>query len=331
MQRLVAGLAAAALALGAATASALPAAAAADRVTVKGHVTSPTGKPVAGVQVSVYSVREGHRVVVRDRTSRTGRYAVSVLDSDWEYLVKVTDHGDADRDDGDGTWAPVLDTFTRHGVRSIRHDVVVHRGAGVSGRILDRSGKPVKAGLPVSASVGRLGSSTRTRADGTYRITNLPAGDAIISAQSPGGWGRARTYSATTRAGVTDAGRATPVPVTAGKVVTGIGIAFPKVGKITGRVTVDGEQPWSEGADGVDAVLLDAAGHEVARWWAHPSFRIWDVEPGVYTLRFTSPASVTDPVVPEYYRDAATPEAAERLVVRPGTAITGLVAELRTE
>lgn len=324
--------AALALALPLAVLSAAPslaAPAASASVLVKGHVRSPTGKAVAGVQVSVYSTISGHHVVRRATTSRTGRYAVRVAESEWSYQLKVLDHGDADRDDGDGRWAPVLRRFDFSG-RSTTVDQVVHHGARLTGRVYGRTGEPVGAGVVVGVTPDRSsqpGARTITRADGTYRITNAPAGASAVTFISPRAGESPRTYTSSSIFGTTDGTRSTLVDMRYGRTVAGIDLRFPYLGRISGTVTVDGDAPSEEGSP-VQAALLDAEGRELYSELVNPEFRMPDLLPGTYYIEFRA-GTPEDVLVTEYYEDSATLAGATPLVIGPkGGAITGLKVAL---
>ena len=313
--------------LAAAPSPAAPAAAAS--VLVKGHVRSPSGKAVPGVQVSVYSEISGHHVVRRATTSRTGRYAIRIAESEWSYQLKVLDHGDADRDDGDGRWAPVLRRFDFSG-RSTTVDQVVHHGARLAGRVYGRTGKPVGAGVVVGVAPYRSsqpGAQTITRADGTYRITNAPAGAGLVTFRSPRAGESPRFYSSSSILGTTDGTRSTLVDMRFGKTVAGIDLRFPYLGSISGIVTVDGDHPSEEGSP-VQAALLDSTGTELYADLVNPEFRMRDLLPGTYYIEFRA-GTPEDALVTEYYEDAATLAGATPLVIGPkGGAITGLEVAL---
>jgi 5-hydroxyisourate hydrolase-like protein (transthyretin family) len=295
-----------------------------DSVTVKGHIRSPTGKPAAGVLVSIYSDTrlDVHDVVKRIRTSATGRYSVAVPADAKRYRLKVT---------GAGDWAGVPIRTIALTDSSTVVDEVVHHGAKLSGTILDRSGKPA-VGVQVRAAnvdLKIVSGTTRTAADGTYHLKNLLAGPTTLTVQSPTTNGSERSYSSTSTSGVLAGGTATPIDLAWGKKTTGIGLRFPTVGKITGRITVDGTEPFGEGAAYTTVQLLDATGKQVAQWDAKPVYFFRDLAPGTYFLRFPG-----DPggALAEYYRDSPTLADAQAIVIgAKGDAVSGLVANLSTK
>lgn len=309
-------------------------AAPASSVVIKGHVKSPTGKAIGGVQVSIYSSTRLHgRVVKRVTTSRTGRYELKVPSSVWYYQLKVTDFGDRDADHGDGEWASTLVKIPAADGSVIKRDQVLHHGARVTGRVLDRGGKPAGAGVKVS--VGLLdgsapGAETLTRKDGTFRITNAPAGAATVGFTSPRPEEGARLYSASTITGTRDFAKATVLDLASGRATSGISFRFPYLGRITGTVRVDGDLPSEEGSSAF-AELTDAKGDVLFDGLANPEFGVYDLTSGTYFLRFHS-GSDDYPVVAEYWKDSATRDGATPLVIGPkGGAITGIEADLASK
>lgn len=179
-------------------------ASAAEPVVVKGHVTSVTGKPIAGVvfKVRAKSLTSGDYVTVSGRTSKTGRYEAKVPRRN-DYQLLVSDPGDNDNDPADGAWAPASTRITSDKT-TIRINQQLHHGAGLSGRVRDSSGAAVRAGLVVTAGSVSAGSgfralgSTLTKAGGAYHFRNLPAGATVVRFQAPGNSNYDRFYTGAT-------------------------------------------------------------------------------------------------------------------------------------
>jgi hypothetical protein len=252
MKRLAALVITAALTLGGAVGTA-SAASAASTVTVKGHVTSPSGDAVTGVRVSVRAQPARSQPVSRVvRTSRTGRYEVHVPRGA-DYDLRVSDPGDDDRDTADGTWAPTYRRITSS-ASSITANQVVHHGAQVSGRVADSSGRPVRPGLVVTAwtrtaatdrrrPLNRVGT-TFTQAGGAYHFRNLPAVTVILSFAPPSK-NDAERFRTGHPGGTRDFTEASGVRLVFGTKFTGLSFRFPVSGRISGSVTVDGRTPRS--------------------------------------------------------------------------------------
>jgi 5-hydroxyisourate hydrolase-like protein (transthyretin family) len=337
MKRLAALVMTTALALGgvAGTASA---ASTSGTVTVKGHVTSPTGKPVAGVRVSVRAKPALSQSVSRVvRTSKTGRYEVHVPRG-VHYDLRVTDPGDDDRDTADGTWAPTYRRITSSAA-SIRANQVVHHGAQVSGHVYDSSGAAVTAGLVVTAwrrtpntegrtTLNRVGT-TYTQADGTYHFRNLPAVAVVLSFAPP-----SKNNAVRFRTGHPGGSRyyadATAVQLVFGTKFVGLSLRFPVAGRISGSLTVDGKA--LPGGDDVlaEVHLLDAAGTEIDREPALSAFSFPELAAGTYLLRFEVTAPGGELSAPEYYADSSTLAGATPITVEKGQAVTGLSVALTT-
>jgi 5-hydroxyisourate hydrolase-like protein (transthyretin family) len=151
--------------------------------TLKGRVTDPDGKPVAGAQVwpNVISVRplEG---ICSARTDADGRYAITDMtawgpDGNVGCYFNVL-HPDFGREMP--MYRSIPDTI----------DVVLQPAGVVAGRVVDRvTGKPA-AGVVVSmqgTKVNNHGSWNQivTAADGSYRIASVKAGQYNVFADAP--------------------------------------------------------------------------------------------------------------------------------------------------
>ncbi len=334
MQRLAVLVLTAALAIGSAVGTASAASASdAGTVTVKGHVSSPTGRAVAGVRVSLrgkprLSAHPFSRVV---RTSATGRYEVRVPRVDF-YDLRVTDPGD------DGTWAPTFQRITSGGT-SIVADQVVHHGATVSGRVLDSSGRRVGAGLAVHALVRtpnadgrstlRVVATTSTRASGAYAFHALPAAKVLLafSSPTPNGGERFRTEHA---GGSLDPADASAVPLRFGGRYVGLGIRFPVVARISGSLTVDGKALPGDDGELASVELLYAGGTELDSETALSSFTFADLAAGTYFLRFQLTDTGDDVGAPVYFARYSTLAGATPITVTRGQAVAGLSVALRT-
>lgn len=308
--------------------SAAPAQAANSSVTVKGHVYSPSKKGVGNVVVTVYyrTPSVGQYLTKKTRTSSTGRYELKVPKSFDTYKIKANDPGDNDRDMADGKWAPTLIGAFRSSSTVIKRDLNVSLGARLSGRIYDRSGKPA-SGLKVYAvGVNQLTNpSTYTRSNGAYYFKNLRPDEVTVLAESPSSNGLARYYVKNDSSGALNRVEASRVAVESGKNTPSNSIYFPSVSKITGRVTVDGAEPFGEGGNSVSTVLYDSAGKRLYEAFTNPTFKFKDLPAGTYYLGFES---VGEPVVAEFYADKNTLTEATPITVRSGGAVGGIVASL---
>ena len=313
-------------------------ASAAEPVVVKGHVTSITGKPIAGVVVKVRakSLTSGDSVTVSGRTSKTGRYEAKVPRRN-DYQLLVSDPGDNDDDPADGEWAPASTRVTSDRT-TIRIDQRLHHGAGLSGRVRDSSGAAVRAGLVVTAGTVPADSgfrplgSTVTTAGGAYHFRNLPAGATVVRFQSPGISNYDRYYTGVT-GGTILKDEAKPLALQYGKKVTGISFQFPVKSSINGRVTVDG-RTLSADLDNETSViftLLDQSGNRLDSGAATNDFHFRDLDAGTYYLSFAGSDPTVDHIRPEYYDDADSLATATPITIKAGEARVGLVADVTAE
>ncbi|HJT77299.1 MAG TPA: carboxypeptidase regulatory-like domain-containing protein, partial [Gemmataceae bacterium] len=165
--------------------------------TLRGRVTDPNGKPIAGAQVwaafgLMTALQEGVRST---RTDADGRYA-------------ITDMGASLPDDfkprpigknliAMGSWVPFDVLHPDYGHERPMYsripatvDVVLRPAGIVEGKVIDQvTGKPaagVLVGLSTtSASRKNIGKGARTDASGKYRFLSLPAAKYNLRAEAP--------------------------------------------------------------------------------------------------------------------------------------------------
>jgi IPT/TIG domain/Carboxypeptidase regulatory-like domain len=255
---------------------------------ISGTVTeaSPADAPLAGVLVSVYvpALMGPAGTAV---TSSTGTYLVkglpSAADSQVCFDAAGATGGSSDStgyvnqcysgvsEGGSPTPVPSLPGQVTSGI-----DASMAPGGAISGVVTDAApANGPLAGVDVSVHVPGLmgpGHTTVTTADGTYRVSGLPAGSTYTVC-----------FSATYRVGqcYDDAppwAAPTTLSVTAGDVTSGIDAALVLGGVVTGRVTdaADTHQPLenigvqvstnSEGSEGI------------------PSYDAWTSPDGTYSL-----------------------------------------------
>ncbi len=111
-------------------------------------------------------------------------------------------------------------------------------GGSISGQVVaDADGTPVSdAWVDVSEENGAYGASVYTEADGTYRITSLPAGNYRVQIYSPPAPYLGEYYDNSF-----DYGSATLVPVSLGEEIVNIDFGLAVSGSISGQVVTDAE------------------------------------------------------------------------------------------
>lgn len=166
-----------------------------DYARVVGVVTDAQGAPLRGVDVYVQSVGNSPEWQNRwDQTGADGSYEVTGLRPG---QVSVCFHGQNASggssqvgyrrqcfDDRSGNWDDPADPVTLVIGDSVQIDASLEPDTVITGRVTDEAGDPIP-GAFVSAEVDRHSMGTSTSSDGTYRIDNLPAGNATVCAQTP--------------------------------------------------------------------------------------------------------------------------------------------------
>ena len=183
-------------------------------------------------------------------------------------------------------------------------DASLARAGSISGVVTDASGAPI-VGMYVYVTPAYRGATTA--ADGTYRITGLPAGSYQVrfngTNEDVGEWFDDVAAQAS----------ATNVVVAAGQAVTGVDASLARLASISGTLVDPAGDPIP--CCDIRAVAFDAAGSQVSTAYpnAQGEFSIGPLETGDYRVGFlessSSPAFKT-----EYYPDVR----AERCRVRLG-------------
>ena len=243
---------------------------------VRGTVTAPDGRPVAGATVMA---RYGYHPRGRATTDEQGRYALLGVSpppqpgpqrrggpqnqvvvsptAAWPTLIQGT--------------APLPDVAPG---KTVTVDVQMAEGVAIAGRVTGPGGRPV-AGCPVGAHQRRRGSLLgyargATDADGRYLLPHLPPGDLFVSASPPASTGLLTVETPQRRYGV---GKAT------------VDIALKRGAAIAGRAVTSKGKP-----------VVGAPVHLQRASRTHPqavgqavsgvggAFRIEPVAPGTYGL-----------------------------------------------
>ncbi len=141
-------------------------------VSVQGKVEDPLGRPVPGARVtaSALAASDEEFAGVPAFTDGEGRYTVWTPPGAAYVEVVAKDHVRIGR----AVTAP-----------SAQEDFALVFGASLVGLALDESGAPVPAAR-IEVTVGGEHFTTRSGADGGYRVDGLPAGEASLEARADG-------------------------------------------------------------------------------------------------------------------------------------------------
>ncbi|MBI3469052.1 MAG: carboxypeptidase regulatory-like domain-containing protein [Planctomycetes bacterium] len=170
---------------------AFPGVAHSDGFLLKGRVLDSAGKPVADAEVQVWRKvqREGKALAENERvrfegrvslrTDDQGRYQTpAVLEPDQPVRVIALAHGMlAAR----SSWVKPAETKILE-----VGDIVLWRLRTVTGRVVDRQGKPVRNATVFHAGDAHKSERTTTNADGRFRLPGVPEGRAFLFAEQAG-------------------------------------------------------------------------------------------------------------------------------------------------
>ncbi|MGO8961877.1 MAG: carboxypeptidase regulatory-like domain-containing protein, partial [Streptosporangiaceae bacterium] len=208
--------------------------------TVTGKVTSPSGRPLAGICVDLTTSWGG----VGSSTAKNGSYRI-VAPSGYSYRAEFT--SSCSGFFPTGPWAPewyndkfasapavVLRVRTGKTISGI--DAVMRHQGQVTGTVSGASGHKLKGiCILLTTPKGNEVNQTVTTADGSYRIPGLdPGGYRVLFL--PGCGGQASDYASAWWPNAASLGKAQPVRVKLGRVTRDINGKLTKLGSISGEV-----------------------------------------------------------------------------------------------
>ncbi|HUZ54684.1 MAG TPA: carboxypeptidase-like regulatory domain-containing protein [Streptosporangiaceae bacterium] len=291
--------------------------------TISGQVVyKPSQRPVSFVCVVAYTPNLGS--VSAALTGRRGRYAIDGL-STGQYIVEF------DPCVGESALAGQIRAGRVHvvagqGVRGV--DEQLRLGGSVSGAtsvILPGGSKPAPGTcvevLPLSQTA--TGSIAFSFQGGSYTATNLASGRYEVLAGDPSCSSDAPSLSARVSG---------QIQVAAGKTTTGVNIGLHVTGAITGVVRGPGGKPvagiCAEAVPLVGGLGVGGLGVPVGVTAAvGGGYRIGDLQPGPYKVRFTVGCGATG-YATRWYKNARTSRAATVVKVSAATVTTGIDATL---
>ncbi len=190
----------------------------------------------------------------------------------------------------------------------------INFGLAVGGSILrqvvaDADGTPVSdAWVDVSEENGAYGASVYTEADGTYRITGLPAGNYRVQIYSPPAPYLGEYYDNSF-----DYGSATLVPVSLGVESVDINFGLAVGGSISGQVVADADGTPIAYAS-VNACTENGGNCGWASTQADGTYKVTGLAAGSYRVEVSAP----DPYLHEYYDNTLGYESATLVPVSLG-------------
>jgi len=299
-----------------------------DNASISGTVTGPGGGPLENIEVSVYAQSAGSQFwdwVNSSSTDATGHYTVPDLAAgtyrvgfdDFAGAVFLSEYWNDKPSVEQADDVTVVAGTARTGINA-----ALARTSTVSGTVTDGAiGLGDISVTAYDATSQEEVAFASTAPDGTYTLTDLPAGTYKIgfddfSGNHVGEYWNDRSSLAT----------ADPVVVAASTDVTGKNAVLSTPGRITGTVTAPGGGAVS-GAFVTAYQLDDGFWDEVASATtaANGTYTVAGLATGTYRVGFTATGYLD-----EYWNDKATVETADDIAVTQGTTTTGRDAQLAT-
>ena len=291
--------------------------------TISGQVTyKPNQRPVSFVCVLAYTA--GARNLTVTLTDRRGRYSIDGL-STGQYILEFDPCIGGTALAGQ-IRAGRVHVVAGHTVRSVNEQLGLGGSiSGVTSAILAGGSKPAPGTcidvLPLSPTASA--SITFSLQGGSFTATNLAPGQYELLAGDPSCSSNAPSLSARV-SGL--------IQVAAGKTTTGVNIGLHVTGAIAGVVRGPGGKPVA----GICAEAVPLAGSLGLASLGVPtgvslaaggSYRIGDLQPGPYKVRFTDGCGATG-YATRWYKNARTIQAAAIVKVSAATVTTGIDATL---
>jgi hypothetical protein len=290
-----------------------------------------TGTPLAGVCVSVTSVKPSDLYQLSAITAADGSYSLDAMATGRYQMQFQPDCGNT------GNYLPAVPhaaVQVTAGKATTGVDASLPPGAEISGVVTGSGGTPL-AGICVYDNSNFAVATTG--ADGSYAITRLGAGRNTLAFE--GGCGNSGSYAPLYYPGQANPAAAVPVTVAAGQVRSGIDASMSAGGEVTGTVTSAAGRPLT----GICVTLLTPSALEPnyqnlfipfdpeipysanARTHAG-SYRIANLAPGLYYAEYSPCAGAKYP--PLWFKDQGAFGRASLISVAAGTVTAGVDATL---
>jgi hypothetical protein len=274
-------------------------------------VAADTGAPLRRAQIRAFAQGGGGNGVTQ--SDAQGRFELTQLPAG-RYFVSATRSGYVTLQFGQkAPNQPGTPVELRDGQTLDKVNLALPRGGAISGRIVDDLGEPIASvevmvqrfaymgGSRRLVPAGAQGGNDRTDDLGQFRLYGLPPGEYYVSAtlrnmefMGPNAMvvasGQSDGYAATFFPGTTSVGEARRVAVRAGQDVTNVSFALvsARLGRISGRVTTSGGEPYADGMLMVAPRSDETVGFGLA-WTGAPirgdgTFQTSGLPPGTYSL-----------------------------------------------
>jgi hypothetical protein len=260
---------------------------------ISGTITSG-GKAVAGMCVFAQNISQFYEFGEAETNSK-GQYVVKGLNSG-RYELELDPCGNGSADLAAALLTRLVSVTAPH---TAKVNATAQLGGGISGQLMGDTPAVAQPGLCVDAleTNGEIGASTVTGQDGTFEITNLPAGQYVVFFNdSTCAEALTNVVSQWYPAAATEQ-TATPVTVTASAVTPLPTVTLPTEGGISG--TVSGASSGGVGSTGLAGACVIATSSIATSSIADSApiyavsgssgaYSIVGLQPGTYTVEFTS-------------------------------------------
>jgi hypothetical protein len=282
------------------------------------------GKPVRGMCIFAQSTSQyldsGSTV-----TSKAGKYVIGGLNSGRYELEVVPCEQNSDLA-GTLLSRTVQVTAPRR-VNGV--NAVAQVGGSISGQLLGNSPAVAQPGLCVDALAvsGEIGTSAITQQDGTFTLTNLPAGQYVVYFNDSGCAETPTDLASQWYPAAATEQSATVVTVAAGKVTALPSVTLPPDGGIAGIVTSAASGPLS-GACVIATPSIPGSLPIYGVTRGSGGYSILGLQPGTYQVEFSSGCGISG-YLPQWWHNKNSAGQVNLVTVKSGSTTKGISATLR--
>jgi Carboxypeptidase regulatory-like domain len=252
---------------------------------IAGTITS-AGKPVSGMCLYAQSISQFYDFGVAE-TNSAGKYVIEGLNSG-RYELQLDPCGSGSADLAGALLTRIVSVTAPR--RTANVNATAQLGGGISGQLLGDSPAVAQPGICVDAleANGEVGAWAVTGQDGSFELTNLPAGqyyvyfnDSICTDELNDVVSQWYPAAATEQA-------ATQVTVTAGAVTALPTVTLASLGGISGTVSTGTGSTGLAGACVIATSSIAGSARVYAVSGSSGAYSIVGLQPGTYTVEFTS-------------------------------------------
>jgi hypothetical protein len=282
------------------------------------------GKPVRGMCVFAQSTSQfldsGLSV-----TSKTGKYVIGGLNSS-RYELEIAPC-DPSSDLAGTLLSRTVQVTAPRRVNGV--NAVAQVGGSISGQLLGDSPAVAQPGLCVDALAvsGEIGTSAISQQDGTFTLTNLPAGQYVVYFNDSGCAETPTDLASQWYPAAATEQSATAVTVAAGKVTALPSVTLPPDGGIAGIVTSTASSPLS-GACVIATPSIPGSLPIYGVTRGSGGYSVLGLQPGTYQVEFSSGCGISG-YLPQWWHNKNSPGQVNLVTVKAGATTKGISATLR--